>query len=641
MNFFKKSIYALSLVGVTGLWSCSQEEMLSSGADNTVKGEPVKLTLTVNRGDAQTRTILSEDATTGRLNSDWVEGDELHVYDTDGKEVGTLQIESGFDSSVGVFSGEITAKEGTHQYNFWYYNLKENRVFITSDEQANRLTVNVAEQNFTSVEALSAMDILSSRNPEEYDDVIITVKDGKATVAKDVTLNSRLAMAHFTLTGLPKEAGTLEIYDVEKKIYIEDSYQFGDTNRGRAENGEGIKVTMTSGQTDVYVALIPNYASVYPEYKLGFKFTGSTGDVYTYAFTASTPVQAGVYYRGKDGNGQVIPMKKTDDAVGPIIEYGGKKWRFTRGNLKYTLSTDQWAILDNQTAFVNAGGLGVGEATKSALGSTPDEIGLFAWGATGVEDAQKPWTIRFNEWEKSVTGDYWPSTLGTSKNRTISNLLDADANYVYDFGHTYMQKGRSANDKREYITPPQSAFVALMEGCFVQGATLKGLGENGEDVYGLLCIPGEFKLAEAKEFIKSVDGATCLSSMVNVIHNNNGTTLNYEYITITKYEALKALNDAVFFPAASKRNLNSDKVYNSDGKGFYWQATGSSSGTNGFDLFFDGKAGGFFYKETSTNASMGRFNQMAIRLLVEVPEKNDCIYSLLVSHQLIDWQYYM
>lgn len=91
---------------------------------------------------------------------------------------------------------------------------------------------------------------------------------------------------------------------------------------------------------------------------------------------------------------------------------------------------------------------------------------------------------------------------------------------------------------------------------------------------------------------------------------------------MTSVDVLKKLNDAVFFPAASKRNLNSGSVYNSDGKGWYWTSYAGSSTTNAQDIAFDGINGGFFYKviQSTNNSSFARYNQMAVRLLVEVTE---------------------
>lgn len=297
--------------------------------------------------------------------------------------------------------------------------------------------------------------------------------------------------------------------------------------------------------------------------------------------------------------------------AGPVFETNdGRKWRFTSGNLYYNTKTGTWFISDKQTDYVNAGGLG----TATSLGSTPELIGLFSWGATGLEDAQKPFTLREKGYETTYGGGYFPSTAGSSKNSTIKDLWDH--NHVYDWGLAYMKSGRAADDDREYRVPSKDIITQLMNCGFVQGATIKGAGANGEDVTGLIVIPGITSLEEAKTFINSVDGASCLSSMVKVIHNNTGNTLSYKNITITDYKVLKKLNDAVFLPAASKRNLSSGNVYNSNGNGWYWTANGGT--TNSYCLYFNGNGGGFTYNGSASNSSMVRSNQMAVRLLVEV-----------------------
>ena len=92
--------------------------------------------------------------------------------------------------------------------------------------------------------------------------------------------------------------------------------------------------------------------------------------------------------------------------------------------------------------------------------------------------------------------------------------------------------------------------------------------------------------------------------MPAVIHNNSGNTFNYKNITLDSYDVLKKLNDAVFFPAADKRNLTDGKVYESKDMGWYWSST-SNTTTNGYNLFFNGKSGGFAYNGSASSSSMG------------------------------------
>ena len=119
MKYLNKSIYAFALVSMAGLWSCSQEDVLQGG-DVTASGHPVPVTLTVNRGDAQTRTVLSENTATGGLNDVWEEGDKLAVYSSDGAKAGELVITDGVGEDTGVFTGVITSENGQYDFNLWY-----------------------------------------------------------------------------------------------------------------------------------------------------------------------------------------------------------------------------------------------------------------------------------------------------------------------------------------------------------------------------------------------------------------------------------------------------------------------------------------------------------------------------------------
>lgn len=628
MRLFSKSTLAL-LGGALALAGCTNDD-LCSGADARLEGETMPVSLTVARPADATRTKLTQTPDGTALTSVWKACDRLLVVNASGQRMGELTLDSGEESATGVFSGVLDGVVADSDCRVWYLGAESPYTVATDGENGVvTITTSFATDEMQSVSGhfddLKRADLMTET-------VKISVVDGKAYNAENVTLAPRHAMAHFTLSGLPAEVSenaTLTVSSVKEETNVLPYGMDGETKLCGDDYGYNVTgVEYSGGTADVYLPFIPG------EYAFTFDF--KDGDKhFAYTFEAASTLEAGKYYTstadGEPGQGISVAMAEIvntpeepviDDMVGPIIEVNGKRWRFTRGNLKYTLSAEAWTVLDTQYDFVNAGGLGTDEKTSSTgLGSTPDEIGLFAWGATGVQDARKPWAIRFDDSSQSVGGGSWPSSV--QSNSSITNTLDPKWGYVYDFGHAYMANGRAADDDREYITPPVAAFKILMEGCFVQGATLKRMGENGTDVTGLLCIPGKYSLAEAKEFINSIEGASCLSSMQMLLHNKTDKTLQYTNITITDYEALKKLNDAVFFPAASKRNLSGGKVYNSNNAGWYW--TSGGTGTNGYNLYFEEYNGnGFFYTPPtgsgSNKASMGRFNQMAIRLLVEVKD---------------------
>ncbi|MDE6553250.1 MAG: fimbrillin family protein [Muribaculaceae bacterium] len=299
MKFLNKSIYALSLVGMMGLWSCSQEEMVQGG-DVTAKGHSVPVTLTVSRADAQTRTVLSENEF-GGLNDVWVTGDVLHVYNKAGEEVGTLNLQEGEDTSVGVFSGLVNAEEGQQDLNLWYYGDIESNPNLLAAKYSGRngLKVDLHTQNFADVKALSALDILSKG-------VTLNVNGEKSTVVKDETLEAHLAMARFSLKGLPEGSkGKLNIYNVagygSNATSGEEYYNTLNTTTldfarlGKAQtttDKKDIVVENVEAGKDVYVAFVPSAG-----YQLGFVFTNAAdGKKYSYAFENKTQLEAGKYY---------------------------------------------------------------------------------------------------------------------------------------------------------------------------------------------------------------------------------------------------------------------------------------------------------------------------------------------------------
>ena len=619
MNLFKKSIYALSLVGMTGLWSCSQEEMLSSGAENTVKGQPVQLTLTVTRGDTRTRTVLSEDTQNGGLISEWAAGDYLYVYDTNGNQVGKLELQSEPKSPKGVFSGEITAEEGTHYYNFWYYDEENDLISVEKDGNGNRLTVNLSKQNFFSPEDLSAMEILSSRPTDEYEDVEILVKDGKATVMKDVTLVPKLAMARFSLKNLPTNSkGTLNIYNVGDPLPIQDGFGFVSTySEHKESNAAGITIENVEADKDVFVAFIPS-----PEYKLGFTFTTSDGKVYKYQFEKFTELKGGVYYTAFDKDGDktdVIPgipvvfgEDGDDELVGPIFEVEGKKFRFTRANLQYNTQTSTWSIPKKQTEYVGKSGR---RFLKSAATSNPDVVDLFGWGATGVEDqVYQPRPADFWKEQSYNTNSYntidgqYPSA-NTSQNATLntnSTLCPGGTmqDTPFDWGQAY-----GNTHSGHFYTLTSNEMSKVIDGYCVVLGTVEGV--QGAILTNYTTVDG------LKEKLDEMEVSYTKSTLYK-LPSKNSSKPNFAWDRLSiSYDQLTEL-DGVFFPAAGMRNPGVDTDYGS--VGYYWTATVSTT-PNAIAWVFDGQ-------KTQNNRifnvyGRGKGQGMAVRLVKEIVSNTD------------------
>ena len=331
MKYLNKSIYAFALVGMAGLWSCSQEDVLQGG-DVTASGHPVPVTLTVNRGDAQTRTVLSENTATGGLNDVWEEGDKLAVYNSNGAKAGELVITDGVGEDTGVFTGVITSENGQYDFNLWYTDpvatgAKEADGKPLYFNSKNEMVVDLSKMpKYTTVEDLSAMDILSKK-------VKLNIKDNNATLVQDEKMVAHLAMARFSLNGIPAgETGKLTIKNngasTDGILYKQRLSLASSSNEGTVARPEGIVINDVNPGEDIYLAFIPQ------TYTLSFTFE-SEKDTYTFSFENPTELEGGVYYSAftkeegaEEGefNGVNIPLVGTTGKIESDGKILGIKW---------------------------------------------------------------------------------------------------------------------------------------------------------------------------------------------------------------------------------------------------------------------------------------------------------------------------
>lgn len=321
------SIYMLSLAGMLGLWSCSTDEAISEGG-LVASGEKVPVTITISRG-AQTRTELSENTTNGGLNQVWSEGDVVKLYNSNGVKAGTLTLQSGANTPDGIFKGNVEGETGT--YRLWYFgkpqadeNAETSQRYPYLDfSTAGQVKLDLQNQNFRSLDELEAVDILST-------DVNIVVKDNQGTVGQTVTMNPHVAMARFTISGIPEgTSGTVKIYNNLNSdrggIYARRSLSLftGEQQGGNTTTTSFTYDEVNNGE-DIYVAFIPN------AYTLHFEFEASNGAKYTHTFGQNN-IEAGVYYRSfnkedEEETGTIegveVPMEEVvDHSKNPLAKW--------------------------------------------------------------------------------------------------------------------------------------------------------------------------------------------------------------------------------------------------------------------------------------------------------------------------------
>ena len=337
MKFLKKSIYALSAIGTMGLWSCASEEMLP--VDQPAEsGEMITLTVTVDRGSATTRTLLEDDGE-GGLTSVWKEyetrpsgvrdRDCLYLTDSSGQRKATLSLEEGAGTSLGVFKGSMSKSEFSESeiYNLWYYrdvSWDDYDFFSWNSGNPYTYSARIGQQSFFDLESLSNIEMMSSITKDNNDGIKIEIqqKSGdfreNAYVIQDVKLESRLAMARFSLESLPEDAkGTLYIYNADNPAQtpVEIVFSAGKNYSEKINYSTTVKkqkydkITVENagpgaGHSDVYVALIP------ATYRLGFQFVAEDGTEYVYERDNATDLKYGVYYTDGNGGGISVPFSE-------------------------------------------------------------------------------------------------------------------------------------------------------------------------------------------------------------------------------------------------------------------------------------------------------------------------------------------
>lgn len=322
MKYLKKSIYSLPLVAMMGLWSCASEEVLPVDQSNNEK--ILTLRISVDRGVAKTRTQLEDDGE-GGLTSVWTwkdpngKDEELLVVNSIGKVMGHLKLVEGAGNSKGIFEGSITNFSEDEIYNIWY---GPTSIYVTSSGD-DRLRYSNALQNSFSLSDFARMEVMSPTEdyakhglPIEYRLESGTTNIYNGHIMEDVKLESRFAMARFSLNRLPNATkGTLYISNKDGRTPVEIEYNSsirfssnGKISYTTTKNGvtyDKITVENAEAGKDVFIRFIPN------NYNLHFNFVAEDGHEYNYDLGKSKDLLAGVYYT--DGKGGGIPINFEKD----------------------------------------------------------------------------------------------------------------------------------------------------------------------------------------------------------------------------------------------------------------------------------------------------------------------------------------
>ena len=239
--------------------------------------ESAHITVYASKGDAETRSILSEE--NGNLNCAWTDGDQLLVTDVNGGTKGILELT---DVNAGKFEGTLMLGVTEGKVTLKYFYLGTGVVPNTGSQS---YIYDIAAQDGT-IESLSNNDALSAQAE-------IAVINGGAYPDGTLQLERHFSFAHFTLN-LP-EGVTLNGEPVTiSGNHLLTKATLGLADRAISEQTAGT-ITVNPGKNSFYVNIIPanEVAPVFTVTINGKEYVGKLN---------ARDIAAGKFLRKKDGD---------------------------------------------------------------------------------------------------------------------------------------------------------------------------------------------------------------------------------------------------------------------------------------------------------------------------------------------------
>lgn len=277
------------------LTSCQSDESVT---DDRAGGRKVAMSVDVSYpGCTDTRTNLEENE--GDMIGSWAEGDRLLISDTDGKNLGTLDLVSGAGTKQATFQGNLTTDvaDGTYTFTFTYIGSGNNPTQVSD----TKYPLDIATQE-GKADGLNRYDVFSGQ--AEYK----VIND--ASYAEELlTFTKRLALAHFELIfpdGVSMTNGDVVISGTNLK-----SSAAIDLTNGKLTDITDGNITVTGTNGDFYITMIPA-DNVTPTFSVSIDGVDYEGTL------AERSWNAGEFVRQGDKVGVPVEMKKV--SVKPTID---------------------------------------------------------------------------------------------------------------------------------------------------------------------------------------------------------------------------------------------------------------------------------------------------------------------------------
>lgn len=475
-------------------------------------GNRIQITLNANYGGNGSRTTF--DPEYGTFN--WLQGygaDVVEYINVGGSQSGYLgQLNNNDNKGTGTFNGSITTPQDGETLYFFY---------LGNGSHEGATTLDFSNQSSGTVTNWHIAIGSSSYTSGDTD--------------FSATLNMAMAIAYFDLSGFGSETVTLFGNDVYSTATI-------DYKNGTITGASKGNINMGTANTGKYIALIP---SVTTETVLQFDSDSKTG-----IMKFLRGIKPASYY---SNNGAALSIAAND----LFSVSADTKVRFSRGNLQFNKSAEEWSFMEHQFSTVETESMSIG--TNYA---NQNIVSLFGWGTSNYNDK-------------------YPYMTATSGYYIDGSITDTE----YDWGKHNSSNITNGGGYSGWYTLSASEWTWLI------GPTKSSPnpGTNCRSVSNTLSDQARFTLANIDNTYK---GMIIFPDTYN--HPDGVSITGATYNTFSAYTATLTMNDwnkmenagAIFLPVAGFRSITTIRYTDNQSNyvGEYWSTT--KNGTNYTTMYF-------------------------------------------------------
>lgn len=494
----KKTILGLvAIMLVVGMAQCKKEQPTNATVD---EGETVYITMKV--ADDGSKHIVYPG--TGAVV--YSNGDRIYVGNN-GKYVGSLTYANG------AFSGTITSPSTSDYLHFYFTGGKTPATAPTAGSTTS-FTVNISDQT-------NKLPVLS------YGHSSTKYVDGNT--AYTCMLMNKCALVKF-VPAIPTSE-TIGVGGMKTTATIDFA-----TPGITPANATGEVTLYSVGKSEKWAILLPQDEVTNP--------TVAVNDFHS-TIESVPEVTANMYYN--TGVGVSMTPLFTVNAE-------GKQVYFSKGNLKYTISTNTWSFMEHQYDIVEQENHDVGEYYAN-----DDVVSLFGWGTSGYAETQSTGSWAWKPFythrsDQNYTPYYLTGTY------VAYNLFDETGKA--DWGYNAISNGGNA-ENIGWRTPTYQEWDYVLN---TRDMPVRFAHAKVNDVNGIIILPDNWNVS---------------TYTINNPNYTLGGSYSYDdnAITVDDWSNILEPNGAVFLPAAGSRSAgvsNSNhwrKAYQVNYRGCYWSSS--------------------------------------------------------------------